>query len=269
MIALMSDCVTAACATTANTRMSRRATATAPKSLAFMCSPPLHFRHSRTTCPAYITEPHEIPQPIMPRWPGWRTSRSPCEGRQTRNQYNAKDVGNGKHAGRPRGSPRRLSDVLPVVVSLACAGLFSFLSGGYIFTRSAPIAIAYLLLAAVWVWFIKRRSWPPALFLAALAAFALFTGWIGLSTLWSFGPDLSWVAFDVASLYLAVLAVVGCTRCGGCRSVWPAGDSSSWRPPSASTPSSARASRRLSGTPTHSRDWTVRSATGTFSRWSW
>ncbi len=49
------------------------------------------------------------------------------------------------------------------------------------------------------------------MFLAALAAFALFAGWIGLSMLWSFGPDLSWMAFDVAALYLAVMAVVGCT----------------------------------------------------------
>ena len=113
--------------------------------------------------------------------------------------------------GRRGRGPRSLLDSLPVAVSLACVGLFSFLSGGYIFTRSAPIAVVYLLLAAVWVWFLRRRPPPPGLFLAALAAFALFVGWIGLSTLWSFGPDLSWIAFDVAAFYLAVMAVVGCT----------------------------------------------------------
>jgi Flp pilus assembly protein TadD len=107
-----------------------------------------------------------------------------------------------------------LLDALPIVVSLVCIGLFAFLSGGYIFVRSAPIAIVYLLLAAVWMWIVKRRSRPPALFLAALAAFALFVGWIGLSTLWSFGPDLSWMAFDVAALYLVVMAVAGCTPVG-------------------------------------------------------
>jgi hypothetical protein len=113
--------------------------------------------------------------------------------------------------GRRGGGPPGLLDSLPVAVSLVCVGLFSFLSGGYIFARSAPIAIVFLLLAAVWVWFLRRSARPPALFLAALAALALLVGWIGLSVLWSFGPDLSWMAFDLAGLYLAVLAVVGCT----------------------------------------------------------
>ena len=102
-------------------------------------------------------------------------------------------------------------DSLPVVVSLVCIGLFAFLSGGYIYTRSAPIALAYLLLAAVWVWFLVRRSWPPPVFLAALVALAALAGWTGLSTLWSFGPDLSWMAFNVAAFYAAVMAVSGCT----------------------------------------------------------
>jgi tetratricopeptide (TPR) repeat protein len=109
------------------------------------------------------------------------------------------------------GSPQRPRNVAPVIATLVCVGLFSFLSGGFILTRSAPIAIAYLLLAAVWVWFLRRRVWPPPLLLAALVAMALFTGWVGLSTLWSLGPDLSWAAFDLAAFYLAVLAVVGLT----------------------------------------------------------
>ena len=108
----------------------------------------------------------------------------------------------------------RVVDVVPFALTVACAGVFSFLSGGYIFARSAPVAIVYLLSAAVWVWLLRRRTRPPALFLVALAVYGLFVAWAGLSVLWSFGPDRTWVAFDVAALYLAVLAVVGLTPAG-------------------------------------------------------
>jgi len=103
----------------------------------------------------------------------------------------------------------------PFAITLVCAGLFSFLSGGYIFTRSAPLAVVYLLLAAVWVWFLRRRSRPTPLYLAALAVFGLFVAWTGLSVSWSFGPDLSWIAFDLAAFYLAVAAVLGLTPVRG------------------------------------------------------
>jgi Flp pilus assembly protein TadD len=103
----------------------------------------------------------------------------------------------------------------PFAITLVCAGLLSFLSGGYFLTRSAPLAVVYLLLAAVWVWFLHRRSRPSLLYLAALAAFGLFVAWTGLSVSWSFGPDLSWIAFDVAALYLAVAAVLGLTPVRG------------------------------------------------------
>ncbi len=109
----------------------------------------------------------------------------------------------------------RLRNAAPYAVTLVCAGLFSFLSGGYIFARSAPLAIVYLLLAAVWVWFLRRGSRPSQLYLAALAVFGLFVAWTGLSVAWSFGPDLSWVAFDLAALYLAAAAVLGLTPVGG------------------------------------------------------
>ena len=108
-------------------------------------------------------------------------------------------------------TPRRVRNAAPYALTLVCAGLFSFLSGGFIFTRSAPLAIVYLLLAAVWVWFLRRRSRPSLLYLAALAVFGLFVAWTGLSVSWSFGPDLSWVAFDLAAFYLAVAAVLGVT----------------------------------------------------------
>ena len=57
---------------------------------------------------------------------------------------------------------------------------------------------------------------PPGLAASAslpvrLGRFGLFVAWIGLSVLWSFGPDLSWVAFDLAAFYLAVAAFVALT----------------------------------------------------------
>ena len=112
-------------------------------------------------------------------------------------------------------APSRLRNSAPFVVTLVCAGLFSFLSGGYIFTRSAPLAVVYLLLAAVWVWFLRRRSRPSLIYLIALAVFGLFVAWTGLSVSWSFGPDLSWIAFDLAALYLVVAAVLGLTPVRG------------------------------------------------------
>ncbi|MCX6364171.1 MAG: O-antigen ligase family protein [Actinobacteria bacterium] len=112
-------------------------------------------------------------------------------------------------------APGRLSDAAPFAITLICAGLLSFLSGGYIFTRSAPLAVVYLLLAAVWVWCLRRRSRPSLLYLASLAVFGLFVVWAGLSVSWSFGPDLSWIAFDLAALYLAVAAVLGLTPVRG------------------------------------------------------
>ena len=118
-------------------------------------------------------------------------------------------------AGVKHGTPRRPRNVAPFVITLVCAGAFSFLSGGYIFTRSAPLAIVYLLLAAVWVWFLRRRARPSLLYLVALAVFGLFVAWTGLSVSWSFGPDLSWIAFDLAALYLAVAAVLGLTPVRG------------------------------------------------------
>ena len=104
---------------------------------------------------------------------------------------------------------RGARDALPFAATMAAVAVFSFLSGGYIISRSSPVAIAYLLIAAVWVWFLRRRTRPPLLYLSALAVFGLFVAWAGLSVLWSFGPDLSWIAFNLAAFYLAVAAVLG------------------------------------------------------------
>jgi O-antigen ligase len=98
---------------------------------------------------------------------------------------------------------------------MAAVGLFSFLSGGYVIGRSTPVAVAFLCAAAVWVWFLRRSSRPPLLLLAALGAFAAFAVWSGLSVLWSYGPDLTWVAFNLTAFYLAAVAVLGLTSVRG------------------------------------------------------
>jgi hypothetical protein len=100
-------------------------------------------------------------------------------------------------------------------VAVAAVAAFSFLSGGYILGRSTPVVVACLGLAAVWVWFLRRRSRPSWLFLTALAVFAAFTLWTGSSVLWSFGPDLTWAAFNLVAFYLAVVAVLGLTSARG------------------------------------------------------
>ncbi len=94
-------------------------------------------------------------------------------------------------------------------LTLAAFALFGFLSGGYIVTRTAPVVIAWLLAMAVLVWFVPRQARPSGVYLAALACLGFYTLWAGLSILWSFGPDLSWVAFDYAAFYLALAAVIG------------------------------------------------------------
>ena len=45
--------------------------------------------------------------------------------------------------------------------------------------------------------------------------FTAFTVWTGLSVLWSYGPDLTWVAFDLTAFYLAAAAVLGLTSVRG------------------------------------------------------
>ena len=109
----------------------------------------------------------------------------------------------------------RARNTVPYLVILAAVAAFSFLSGGYVIGRSTPIAVVVLCAAAVWVWFLRRSSRPPALFLAALGVFAAFTAWSGVSVLWSLGPDLTWVSFDLTAFYLAVAAVLGLTSVRG------------------------------------------------------
>jgi len=112
---------------------------------------------------------------------------------------------------RVHGPALRAADTAPFAVAVAAVAAFSFLSGGYILGRSTPVAVVCLGLAAVWVWFLRRPSRPSVLFLAALAAFGFYTLWTGASVLWSFGPDLTWVAFNLTAFYLATVAVLGFT----------------------------------------------------------
>lgn len=105
-------------------------------------------------------------------------------------------------------------DAAPYLATLAAFCAFSFLSGGYVVTRAAPISIAWLVGAGAWVWVMRTQARPSRLYLAALAALACYTAWAGLSILWSFGPDLSWTAFNYAALYLGMAAVLGVTPSG-------------------------------------------------------
>ncbi len=106
-----------------------------------------------------------------------------------------------------RSRPR---DLPPIVAVLAAATAFAFLSGGYIPRSATPVAVALLVGAAVWVWLVRPQR-PSRLYLAALAVFAAYTLWTGASIAWSFGPDLTWHAFNVCLLYLAIAAAVGLT----------------------------------------------------------
>lgn len=104
-----------------------------------------------------------------------------------------------------------LRSSVPYLVTLLAAGVFAFTSGGYILGRSSPVAIVYLLIAAAWVWLLRRPGRPPLVFLLGLAVFGVFVAWSGLSVLWSIGPDLSWEAFNLAAFYLAVVLIVAFT----------------------------------------------------------
>ena len=117
---------------------------------------------------------------------------------------------------RVAGAPlSRARNTVPYALALAAVAAFSFLSGGYVIGRSTPIVVAFLCAAAVWVWFLRRSTPPPLLYLAALGVFGAFAVWSGLSVLWSFGPDLTWVSFNLTAFYLAVAAVLGLTSARG------------------------------------------------------
>ena len=98
---------------------------------------------------------------------------------------------------------------LTIMALLAAVAALSFLSGGYILQRTAPVVFVLAALAIVAVWRGRGLVRPSRPYLVAVAAFAALVAWTGLSILWSVGPDLSWVSFDVAILYLLVMITVG------------------------------------------------------------
>lgn len=103
---------------------------------------------------------------------------------------------------------------LPVATVLVAVVVLSFLSGGYIFSRTAPVVFILIPLAVAWVWLAPRRLALGRAALVGLAAFAVFTLWVGLSIAWSVGPDLSWLAFDASALYFVAAVVVTATPAG-------------------------------------------------------
>ena len=52
----------------------------------------------------------------------------------------------------------RARNTAPYALALAAVAAFSFLSGGYVIGRSTPVAVALLVAAAVWVWFLRRST---------------------------------------------------------------------------------------------------------------
>lgn len=105
-------------------------------------------------------------------------------------------------------------DSVPYVVTLAAFAALCFRSGGYILTSATPVVIAWLVAAAAGVWFVRTRRPPSRIYRSALVALGAYTLWAGISVLWSFGPDLSWVALNSAAFYLAAAAVLGSTPTG-------------------------------------------------------
>ena len=120
-------------------------------------------------------------------------------------------VGRGGRRGWQRDFPTRVivSAVVVIVGLLAVIAAFGALSGGYIFTRAAPVAVVAAGLAIIAVWLVRGPRRPSRVHAVGLIAFAAFVAWSGLSVLWSVGPDLSWVSFDFAALYLLVAVVCG------------------------------------------------------------
>ena len=101
-----------------------------------------------------------------------------------------------------------------IAVLLAAIAALSFLSGGYLPQRTAPVVFVLAGFALWGVWRGRGFVRPSRPYLIALVAFAALVAWTGLSVLWSTGPDRSWIAFDVAALYLLVMAAVGSLPCG-------------------------------------------------------
>jgi len=109
----------------------------------------------------------------------------------------------------PGDTLRRAAAYVPAVAVLVLVAALSFTAGGYIVTSATPWVVAWLVVVTAWVVLARPSGRRPAALLVSLAALAALAAWTGLSVLWSVGPDLSWVAFDYAALYVAVAVALG------------------------------------------------------------
>jgi hypothetical protein len=115
-------------------------------------------------------------------------------------------------------SRRRLRAVLgtlPLLFALVLFEALAFRSGGYMLVSSAaaPPVIAFLVVLAAWM-VSRPRLGSGRLVAVGLIALAAFAAWSGISTLWSLGPDLSWVSFNYAALFTLVAVSCALARPG-------------------------------------------------------
>lgn len=111
--------------------------------------------------------------------------------------------------GRAGTAARSSFAALCILALLGAVAALSFLSGGYILQLTAPVVFALAAVAVVAVWRAQGLVRPSRPYLVAVVAFAAFVAWTGLSILWSAGPDLSWISFDLALVYLLVMIAIG------------------------------------------------------------
>lgn len=117
---------------------------------------------------------------------------------------------------RPRGQAApvaRAAAYLPHVVLLGAIVALSFLSGGYVLSRAAPVVMILTVALVAWVWLGPRHR-PGLAYVLGLGGLASYALWAAASIIWSIAPDLTWVAVDYALLYLVAACVVGLAPAG-------------------------------------------------------
>lgn len=108
---------------------------------------------------------------------------------------------------------RRAGLSVPGAATLALVAVLSFRAGGYIVESATPVVLAWLAVVGIWALAARPTVRAGVPLLVALGALGLLALWTGLSVTWSVGPDLSWVAFNYAALYVA--AAFALTWAGG------------------------------------------------------
>jgi hypothetical protein len=108
---------------------------------------------------------------------------------------------------------RAVLGVLPLLFALALFEALAFRGGGYIMSAAAPLVIAFFVVLAVWA-ASRPRLGSGRLVATGLVALTAFAVWSGVSTLWSLGPDLSWISFNYAALFTLVAVSCALARPG-------------------------------------------------------